>query len=346
MSVSRLSEVAQLAGVSLATASRVLNGSVRKPGRDVTRRVRAAAENLSYIPNAQAQSLAKSTSGLIGLIVHDIADPYFSTIARGVQAAARAQQKSVLLATTNGTPDEERTAVAAFATYRVDLIVMAGSRMNRPQDQASNAQLAAELDRYCQNGGRVGVIGYPIIGATASEGYHVVPIPNEELAAELATNLAKFRPKEFVIMAGPDGRLSSEDRIRGFQRGLSEAGMPPAQVLKTSFDRNGGYMAGLKLSRRIKAFHQSPTGAVQLCVLATNDTMAIGATAALASEGIGVPHEVLISGFDGIELIRDFEPKIPTVALPLDVIGQIVAGEHSVGASPGDSGKQLHFVVI
>src|SRR6476660_8947924 len=110
---STLPEGARLAGGSPATASRVLNGSARTPGPEIAERVRKAAESLGYVPNAQAQGLAKSSSGLLGLIVHDIADPYFSAIARGVQDAAREQGKMVLLATTGGTPADERAAVAA-----------------------------------------------------------------------------------------------------------------------------------------------------------------------------------------------------------------------------------------
>ena len=95
-----------------------------------------AADSLGYVPNAQAQGLARSSSGLIGLIVHDIADPYFASIARGVQKTARDQHKMVLLATTDGTPDDERAAVAAFAARRADSIVIAGSRSTRAQDGA------------------------------------------------------------------------------------------------------------------------------------------------------------------------------------------------------------------
>lgn len=331
MAGSTLVDVAQMAGVSLATASRVLNGSARKTGDEIAKRVRSTAETLGYVPNAQAQSLVKATSGMIGLIVHDITDPYFSTIARGVQDAARSQRKTVLLAATNGTPEEERSAVATFAARRVDSIVFAGSRTNRPEDQDDNAKLAAELDRYCRNGGRVGVIGYPIIGATMPEGYKVVSIPNEELAAELANKIAKVRSRDFIIMAGPDGRLASDDRIRGFQRGLAEAGTPTAHVMRTSFDRDGGYAAGLELAHRIKADRSFPAHSGQLCILATTDMMAIGAVAALATTGIHVPDDVLVAGFDGIDLIRDFQPGQPTVVLPLRNIGRIAAGEKPTG---------------
>ncbi|MDQ1059121.1 LacI family transcriptional regulator [Arthrobacter globiformis] len=328
MAASTLTEVARLAGVSPATASRVLNGSARTPGPDITERVRKAADSLGYIPNAQAQGLAKSSSGLIGLIVHDIADPYFSAIARGVQTAARHQNKMVLLATTAGSPADERAAVAAFAARRADSIVIAGSRSARTADRQGNAELAAELDRYCRNGGRVGVVGHAVVGAESDAGYHVVEVPNEDLAAALARELAASHAGEFVIIAGPEGLLTSDDRVRGFQRGLADVGLPPADVLHTGFDRTGGYEAGLELAARIGAHGGSggagpDAGRPRLCIFAVNDVMAIGATAALRSRGLRIPRDAAIAGFDDIETLRDFRPALSTVRLPLEEIGRL-----------------------
>ncbi|MHC6230652.1 LacI family DNA-binding transcriptional regulator [Arthrobacter sp. MMS24-T111] len=323
MAASTLTEVARLAGVSPATASRVLNGSARTPGKDIAERVRQAADSLGYIPNAQAQGLAKSSSGLIGLIVHDIADPYFAAIARGVQDAAREQRKMVLLATTGGGPAEEKEAVAAFAARRADSIVIAGSRSCRAEDQEGNAQLAAELDRYCRNGGRVAVVGHPVVGATALEGYHVVEIPNQELAGRLATELAAGWDGDFVIIAGPEGLYTSDDRVRGFQDGLARAGHRPAEVLRSAFNRSGGYEAGLQLAARIKAAAAGNPAAPKLCIFAVNDVMAIGAAAALRSEGLRIPRDASIAGFDDIETLRDFRPALSTVRLPLEDIGRL-----------------------
>lgn len=323
MAASTLTEVARLAGVSPATASRVLNGSARTPGKDIAERVRQAADSLGYIPNAQAQGLAKSSSGLIGLIVHDIADPYFAAIARGVQDAAREQRKMVLLATTGGGPAEEKDAVAAFAARRADSIVIAGSRSCRTEDKEGNAQLAAELDRYCRNGGRVAVVGHPVVGATASEGYHVIEVPNQELAGRLAAELAAGRDGDFVIIGGPEGLYTSDDRIRGFQEGLARAGHGPAEVLRSAFNRSGGYDAGLQLAARIKAAAAKDAAAPKMCIFAVNDVMAIGAAAALRSEGLRIPRDASIAGFDDIETLRDFRPALSTVRLPLEDIGRL-----------------------
>ncbi|UZX03670.1 LacI family transcriptional regulator [Arthrobacter sp. CDRTa11] len=339
MAASTLTEVARLAGVSPATASRVLNGSARKPGKDIADRVRQAADSLGYIPNAQAQGLAKSSSGLIGLIVHDIADPYFAAIARGVQEAAREQRKMVLLASTEGAPAGEKEAVAAFAARRADSIVIAGSRSARPEDSEGNAELAAELDRYCRNGGRVGVVGHAVVGATATDGYHVIPVPNEELAANLAVELAASHEDHFVIIGGPEGLFTSDDRVRGFQRGLAQAGRPAAEVLRTAFNRSGGYEAGLALAARIKAGRDGSganAGSSRLCIFAVNDVMAIGAAAALRSEGLRIPRDATIAGFDDIETLRDFRPALSTVHLPLEEIGRLAA--RSAGGTPAGAG--------
>ena len=329
MAASTLAQVARLAGVSPATASRVLNGSARKPGPDVADRVRQAAASLGYVPNAQAQGLAKSTSGLIGLIVHDIADPYFAAIARGVQAAAREQGKMLLLATTGGTPADEHAAVTAFAARRADSIVIAGSRSSRPGDQKSNAELAAELDRYCRNGGRVGVLGHAIVGASALEGYHVVAVPNEELAAELAGTLAQVHSGEFVIIGGPEGLLTSDDRIRGYQSGLAAAGLPPAGILRAGFDRTGGYEAGTTLAKRIISARKGggapgrrSVAAVHLCRERRHGHRRRGGT---PREGLRIPRDALIAGFDDIETLRDFRPPLSTVRLPLEEIGRLAA---------------------
>ena len=352
MAASTLTEVARLAGVSPATASRVLNGSARKPGKDIAERVRQAAESLGYIPNAQAQGLAKSSSGLIGLIVHDIADPYFAAIARGVQEAAREQRKMVLLATTGGGPAEEKEAVAAFAARRADSIVIAGSRSCRDEDKDGNSELAAELDRYCRNGGQVAVVGHPVVGATAPEGYHVVKVPNQELAGRLATELAGSWDGDFVIVGGPEGLLTSDDRVRGFQEGLERAGRRPAEVLRSAFNRSGGYDAGLELAARIKAARtnagpsgeRGPSGegggAPKLCIFAVNDVMAIGAAAALRSEGLRIPRDAAIAGFDDIETLRDFRPALSTVRLPLEDIGRLAtrATQRRLAGDEGDGG--------
>ena len=331
MAASTLAEVAALAGVSPATASRVLNGSARKPAEGIAERVRSAAASLGYVANAQAQSLARSSTGLVGLIVHDIADPYFSAIARGVQGAAHQERRMVLLATTDGTPAAEREAVMAFAGRRAEAVILAGSRSTRPEDAEANAALAVELERYCRNGGRVGTLGQPVAGTTGTEGFGTVAIPNEALARELALTLARNHAGPFAIVGGPAGLSTSDERIRGFQQGLAEAGAPAAEVVHTGFDRDGGFAAGERIAARIAAGARD--GTPRPCIFACNDVMAIGVAAALRENGLEVPRDAALAGFDDIEWLRDFQPALTTVGLPLEELGRLA----TLAAITGDA---------
>src|SRR5919106_4116613 len=228
-----LQDVADRAGVSLATASRVLNGSARTPRPDVSERVRQAAQELGYVANAYAQALARSATQLIGLVVHDIADPYFSSIARGVQIAARQHEHQVLLANTDRDPQVERDTVLAFAAHRTDAIILAGSRWSSVDDAA----LAEDLDRHRRNGGRVAVIGQRLLGASA------VRPENHAGAADLANALVADGHRRFAILAGPEALVTAIDRTTGFTSALAEHDLAPVATLFGEFTRDGGFEA-------------------------------------------------------------------------------------------------------
>ncbi|MDQ4491238.1 LacI family DNA-binding transcriptional regulator [Sinomonas sp. ASV486] len=347
MAAVRLSDVARQAGVSPATASRVLNGSARTPAAEIAERVREVAAALGYIPNAQAQSLARSSSGLIGLVVHDIADPYFSSIARGVQTAAREAGKTLLLISTE-TPAEERVAVEALASRRADAIVIAGSRSCHPEHGDDNDALAHAAARYEGNGGTLVMIGSPLIpqthdgeGAPAAPGSPdaagasetmLLAIPNGPLAADLARALVGAGWSRFAVVAGPGGLQTSDLRLEGFQRGLRDAGVAEATVLRAAFNRGGGFGAGEELEALIRQ------KADPLCVFAVNDRMAMGAVAGLRARGLGVPADYGIAGFDDIDTLADFVPELTTVHLDLEQIGHDAA---SAALGAGTDGADL-----
>lgn len=300
-----LNSVAQRAGVSLATASRVLNGSNRKPAEQVSERVRRAAVELGYTPNAQAQALARSVSGLIGLVVHDIADPYFSTIARGVQTIAHARNRQVLLAGTD--PSGELEAVSTFIAHRTDAIVLAGSR-----NQETDRQLNAALLRYTSNKGRVvAIAGDAGVGGT-------VPVANSEAAGQLVHELVHRGIRRYSILGGPPPLKTARDRVNGFVAALDACGLSPLAVLDSSFAREGGYTAAVEHLRR---FGSHP----DMCLLAVNDVMALGAITALRERGVRTPGDIQISGFDDIPTLRDSSPGLTTVRLPLEGIGESAA---------------------
>ncbi|BCI52762.1 LacI family transcriptional regulator [Mycolicibacterium litorale] len=322
----RLQDVAARAGVSQATASRVLNGSSRVPGEGVADRVRAAARELGYVPNAQAQALARASTGLLGLVVHDIADPYFSSIARGVQAAARTARKQVLLAGTDRDFDIEREAVSTFIAHRADAIVLAGSRQSGDLDRA----LETEFGRYRDNGGRVVVIGQPLAFGGAVE-------PENALASgELADALVESGHTEFAVIGGPGSIRTAVDRRNGFVEALGRRGFTPLVEVSGDFTRDGGYSAARRLAAALDL--RAATGARPVCVFAVTDVMAIGAIAAWRELGLSVPRDVCIAGFDDIPTLRDHTPSLTTVALPLEHIG---ARAVELALCPDSGGEDL-----
>lgn len=308
MAAVTLQDVATRAGVSQATASRVLNGSSRVPGEGVADRVRAAARELGYVPNAQAQALARASTGLLGLIVHDIADPYFSSIAHGVQSAARTARKQVLLAGTDRDFDIERESVSTFISHRADAIILAGSRQSGDLDR----ELEAEFGRYRANGGRVVVIGQPLAfgGAVEPE--------NHFASSELADALVAAGHRRFAVIGGPGNIRTAVDRRNGFVEALSRQGLTPLVEVSGGFTRDGGYSAARRLAAALEI---TPAGTDPVCVFAVTDVMAIGAIAAWRELGLTVPGDVCVAGFDDIPTLRDHTPSLSTVVLPLEEIG-------------------------
>jgi len=307
-----LTDVAVLAGVSQPTASRVLNGSARTPSPQIAERVRRAAEELGYTPNAQAQALARANTGLLGLVVHDIADPYFSAVVSGVQRAATGVDRQVLLAVSSREPDIELRCIESFVAYRTEAIIMVGSRSTSPEAKAAADRLAPVMQRYRRNGGRLVTVGQELPGASA-----VVP-DNRSASTALAHALvSEAGLREFVVLAGPEQLATAVDRTEGFLAGLAAHDVQPRAVLHGAFTRDGGYESA---GEAIAAF--APSTARPVCLVAANDVMAVGAMSATRWSGRAIPGEVQIAGFDDIPTLRDVSPTLTTVRLPLEEIGE------------------------
>ncbi|MDN6177288.1 MAG: substrate-binding domain-containing protein, partial [Micrococcaceae bacterium] len=200
----------------------------------------------------------------------------------------------------------------------------------------ANSTLANELDLYCRNDGQVAVIGRPVEGTGSPEHHHVIAVPNEDLACQLAGALAATHRGPFLIVAGPEGLATSDDRVRGFHHGLHAAGVPAAEVLHTGLDRAGGHATGAELAPRVAAAHRE---GAPVCLFAVSDVMAIGLVAGLREGGVQVPRDAAVAGFDDIETLRDFHPGLTTVRLPLLHIGRI-AVESTVALPGGAAGAE------
>lgn len=307
-----LTDVAVRAGVSQPTASRVLNGSKRTPAPEIVDRVRRAADELGYTPNAQAQALARASTGLIGLVVHDIADPYFSVLASGVQRAASVRRRQMLLAVSSRDPQTEVACIESFVAHRNEVIIVAGSRTTSPAGRRAAERLAGLVDRFQRNGGRLVAVGQPIPDASAI-------VPDNRAGARTLADALVVREglREFVVLAGPAESVTAVDRTAGYLDGLAAHGVAPRAVVPGEFTRDGGYAAARQAIENL-----APTADRPICLVAANDVMAMGAMTAVRAAGLAIPQVVQVAGFDDIPTLQDLSPSLTTVRLPLEEMGE------------------------
>ena len=300
-----LSDVAREAGVSLATASRALNGSDRVVRPELQERVLAAANKLGYTPNANAQAMARGSTETVGLLVKDISDPYFSTIAGGLADEAEKHGLLVMLCNTGGQPEREQKFLAALRRQRSRAIVLAGSDT---ADVRHTSEVADLLTSYLDGGGRAAAISQPRLPVDT------VVIDNHGGAKALAERLVGLGYRRAAVLTGPENLLVSAERHAGFAEGWREAtGSEPACV-SDEFSRDGGRRAMTRLLEE---------GPKVDCVFAVNDLMAVGALAACRQAGVEVGPDLAVAGFDDIATLRDVTPGLTTVRLPLADIGRL-----------------------
>ena len=325
-----LQDVADRAGVSLTTASRVVNARVanargendgsRRVGKPLADRVHKAVADLGYTANLQARAVATGQSTMIGVALRDIADPYFSSIAAGLIEVATASGHLVCMSSTAASEDAEREYVALMRAQRARAVVLIGSRSD---DTAARDALCAELAAFTRSGGRAACVGQDLLGVDT-----VLP-ENRAGAEALGRALAALGHRRFAVLAGPRTLLTARDRTEGFRDGLRAASRSlgsaslhavppePVRVVHGDLSRDGGYAA---MSEVLAVGAPLPD-----CVFAVSDVMAVGALARLRAAGLNVPGDLALAGFDDIPTLRDVYPPLTTVRLPLTRFGETAA---------------------
>lgn len=299
-----LDDVAREAGVSVATASRVINGSSRNVAESYRERVIDAARRLDYSPNASAQAVARGMSNTVTLVVPDISDPFFSAIAAGVLSEADERGLVVSIVVTERDQAKEAAAIRSLRVLRPRAIILCGSRFVDPLPS-----LVAELDAQRANGGSVVVVG------EGGDDLPAVHIANHDGARALARELARLGYARVLVLGGRTDAVTARERVAGLRAGFADAGIdiPDADVIWSEFTREGARSAVHDLA-------DARLASTEL-IAAVSDVMAIGAIAALRERGIDIPTDVAVTGFDDIEMARDVAPTLTTVALPLGEIG-------------------------
>ena len=316
-----LSVVAAAAGVSPATVSRVLSGDypVAASTRD---RVLEAVRAHNYLPNAHAQALVNARSGMIGVVLADVSDPFFSQVVRGVQAAAKLAGRLVVICNTEGDPEEELEYISLLRTQRADAVLVVGAAST---DRRIGAEMARHAEGLASDGGSLVYCGRPRPAGTRAG--KVVSLDNVGAGRLAADRLLAAGHSDLLYLAGPEGRTTTRDRLKGVLAALEgRAPRDGLQIAYGPFERETGYR---------EVAMRADIGSLPEAVLAANDLLAIGALAALRERGVKVPQQVSVIGIDDVPWARDVSPPLTTVRLPLVGLGQL-ATRVALGLAPSN----------
>jgi LacI family transcriptional regulator len=291
--------------VSPATASRVLSGG-DYPVRDETRaRVLRAAEALNFRPNRLARALVTARTSTIGAIVHDISDPYFGEIVRGLEDAARLHGYQLFVCSSDRNAERELEYVKALLSYRVDGLVFAGGGI---ENEDYKQDLRKTLDGFRSSGGAV-----VMLAPNSYRAPSVVP-DNQNGARLLTRHLIELGHKSIGFIAGPDHLRTSAIRLAGHRAELERAGIELEDDLIESGQftaDGGGKAAALLLERRPDI----------TAIFAASDLMAFGVLSELATRSVRVPEEISVAGFDDVRPAAYAGVPLTTVAVPMQALG-------------------------
>lgn len=284
-----IADVAQMAGVSSQTVSRAINnkGEIRPETRA---RILAIVERLGYRPSTLARGLAAHKSFTLGLVVPDIANPFFSEVARGAEEVAHGAGYSLLLCNIIEDPDREINAFRTLEAQRVDGVLLCSSRLSDEELRARAAKFPAAV-----------LVNRTLPDSNLSS----VSIDDEAGARHAVQHLLDSGRRTIAFLAGPPASRSGAHRARGYQRALAEANirLDPELSLPCAPHLEGGRDA----ARALLALHPEIDG-----LLCYNDLTAIGALQACAELGRRIPEEIAVVGCDDIALAALVAPALTT----------------------------------
>jgi LacI family transcriptional regulator len=291
-------DVAERAGVSVTTVSHVINAT-RPVSDELRERVLAAMEELNYRPNRLARSLRLRQTHTIGIIVPDSANPFFAEVARGVEDTSFEQGYNVILCNSDDDLNKELLYTNVLAEKQVDgiLFVAAGASAEQIQAMQLRRIPLVVVDREVP-----GVAVDSVLTDNARGGW-------------LATrHLLELGHRRIGCIAGSSDVTPSAERITGYRRALSEAGISvdEALIVKGNFRYESGYQAAKQLLT---------AGDFPSAIFACNDLMAVGAMSAALELEFQIPANLSVVGFDDVRLASFTNPPLSTIAQPKYEIG-------------------------
>ena len=290
-----ISDVGAAAGVSASTVSRVLNGTA-KVDSSLAARVHDAVRQLGYRPNAAAQGLARGEWGTVGVLVPDLANPYFPGVLKAISAVARSHGRRVMVMESNEDPSIEHNLVEDLMRS-CDGVLLCSPRM----DRADLVVLTARdhplvlLDRIVPG------LAVPAVSADFFGGMMLI-----------CGHLAQLGHRRVAYLSGPDVSWANSERIRALE--AAKAFGLSVTILPCGSTSRRGYEAAAEVAG---------TGATALTTY--NDLVALGAVTRMRELGVRVPEELSVVGFDDIELDQVAHTSLTTVSVPRGQLGKQAA---------------------
>ncbi len=301
--MSTISDVAKRAGVSAMTVSRAINGT-GYTSSETRARVEAAVEELGYVPNALARQLRSKRTKTIALVVSDISNPFFTTIARGVEDVAASHGFSVMYCNTDESATEEERYLRVLIERQVDGVLLVPAR--------SSGESFRLLKRH-----RLPVV---VLDRRVARRVDTVRCDSEAGAHALAHHLVELGHRDIAVLTGARTISTSVDRVAGCRRALDEAGLefPDARILF------GGFMFGRSNQadghRMTLQVLDSP-GPLPTALFCANNFIAFGAIRALRERGLHVPEDMSVVAFDDLPEEWVSDPFLTCAAQPAYDIG-------------------------
>lgn len=300
-----IADIARGAGVSITTASRVINRSEHPVSAATRERVLQTVQELGFTPSAIARALATQRTRIVGVIVGDSNDPYFSAIVRGVEDVGREQGYLVIVCNSDRIPEVELAYVKTLMNQRVDGLIFAGGGLT---DSNYVNEIQALTERIVKRGGAVVALSEHLFPTFQ------VTIDNRAATRDLTSYLIKLGHRRIALIAGPKGLHTTALRKEGYRLALQAHGIALDRGLMVT----GGFRfrGGMHAVERLWANKHLPTA-----IVASNDEMAFGAMVELKQRGVRIPDDVSLVGFDDLLACQFVDPPLTTLRVPLHELG-------------------------
>lgn len=297
-----IKDIASAAGVSLATVSRVINDGP-KVGDSTRKRVKKIMAELGYRPNANARALVNKRSASLGVVLAELSDPFFATLAHGIEITTRKQHVQILMSSGSIEKQTERQAIETLLEHRCEAMVVHSKAL----DDDTLINLAEQVP------------GFVLINRHIPRiANRCVWLDNVAGGRAMAKYILSQGHRELAVISS---RYPIEDpgqRIQGIREELAHAGitLDDSSIEYSTPDQEGGEVAVQNLLARGQQF---------TAVLAYNDAMASGAMSILQDHGIDVPNDVSVIGYDDVLLAKYCRPKLTTLRYPIEVMAMRAA---------------------